>query len=752
MKYLYTILILLVLGTTNNINAQWVQANGPYGGVINCIGGNSWELFAGTNGGGLYRSTDNGNNWTRFIMPNTKLFNYSGNLDVINDIYVRDSIIIMTANTGFWVSNDDGNSWNYLLKLHYWDITNKFYFCGNYLIYAYKDSPNIAEFDSSFSDIIGGIAEGSFNYNIYRNLLEVNATYFNMNFIVAGTNYGVYVSSDTGKTWTRSNTNLTDTSIKAVAKCDSKIFAGTEKSGIFVSPDSGKSWLPCNSGLTTLSVTTLSVSDNIIYAGTNGGGIFRSTDYGASWQAMNTGLKNPFISQIYFKGNEIIAGTNGGGIYIYKGQSWDEKNNGLTASKINTFLRAGDKLFAGSDGGGIYLTTDEGVSWNEVNSGLQCFNINSLAMDGNNLFAGTTDGGIFRSTDYGQNWVAANNGISSINVNAITVSGNNIIAAGNPWGKNTSYIILNQEYLYADSCRLYLSSDHGNNWSLVDTGYVVNYLTSSNSDVFAGLIGGIGHSSDSGKHWNYINQFVATGEWEEYLPVYINQIIIRGSKIFAGQFHFGISSYNIQDIILDTLFQYPVYPTEIGIYPTCSFLSIAQNDTAIFSVYNGLTYYPLYGIDYSTDEGKNWKVIHTPFINGVPGLQLEPQANSISLSDKYLFVGTRNYGIWKLPLADIATGIKDKTVDLPTKYLLNQNYPNPFNPSTTIKYELPQSGFVSLKVYDILGREVQTLVNGNKIKGTYEVSFNGSNLASGVYLYKLKAGNFTSIKKMMLIK
>jgi hypothetical protein len=111
------------------------------------------------------------------------------------------------------------------------------------------------------------------------------------------------------------------------------------------------------------------------------------------------------------------------------------------------------------------------------------------------------------------------------------------------------------------------------------------------------------------------------------------------------------------------------------------------------------------------------------------------------------------FGHWSSIMAvSFITGIDKIESVLPTVYKLNQNYPNPFNPTTIIKYDMPESGFVSLKVYDILGREVQTLVNGNKIKGTYEVSFNGSNLASGVYLYKLKAGNFTSIKKMLLIK
>ncbi len=88
----------------------------------------------------------------------------------------------------------------------------------------------------------------------------------------------------------------------------------------------------------------------------------------------------------------------------------------------------------------------------------------------------------------------------------------------------------------------------------------------------------------------------------------------------------------------------------------------------------------------------------------------------------------------------------------PTSFLLSQNYPNPFNPSTTIKYSIPASNVVSLKVYDILGKEVANLVNEYKNSGTYEIEFNAANLSSGTYFYQLKAGEFTQTKKSVLLK
>jgi hypothetical protein len=88
----------------------------------------------------------------------------------------------------------------------------------------------------------------------------------------------------------------------------------------------------------------------------------------------------------------------------------------------------------------------------------------------------------------------------------------------------------------------------------------------------------------------------------------------------------------------------------------------------------------------------------------------------------------------------------------PTQFTLEQNYPNPFNPSTTVKYELPKASHVSLTVYDVLGREVSSLVNERMEAGVHEVKFDGSNLASGVYFYRLQAGDYVTTKKLLLMK
>jgi hypothetical protein len=92
------------------------------------------------------------------------------------------------------------------------------------------------------------------------------------------------------------------------------------------------------------------------------------------------------------------------------------------------------------------------------------------------------------------------------------------------------------------------------------------------------------------------------------------------------------------------------------------------------------------------------------------------------------------------------------TGNTPIIYSLSQNFPNPFNPVTRISYSIPKAGFVKIAVYDLLGREVETLVNEERQAGEFMMDFNGETLSSGIYYYKMEAGEFTSIKKMVLIK
>jgi hypothetical protein len=123
-----------------------------------------------------------------------------------------------------------------------------------------------------------------------------------------------------------------------------------------------------------------------------------------------------------------------------------------------------------------------------------------------------------------------------------------------------------------------------------------------------------------------------------------------------------------------------------------------------------------------------------------------------------LYWGWMSLDYMALPTSVLVTSVEDQA-SRPARFSLEQNYPNPFNPSTSIKYTVTGtrgqgSGIseVKLTVYDLLGREVAVLVNERKVPGTYEVSFDGAGLASGVYIYRLTAGSFVASRKMILMK
>ncbi len=139
------------------------------------------------------------------------------------------------------------------------------------------------------------------------------------------------------------------------------------------------------------------------------------------------------------------------------------------------------------------------------------------------------------------------------------------------------------------------------------------------------------------------------------------------------------------------------------------------------------------------------------FVNG-KGTTTEKQ--NYSFKDKGLSAGIYSYRLNQIDFDGTQNIIAETSVNLvlPEQFSLKQNYPNPFNPTTTIKYQTAATGIVSLKVYDILGREVATLVNETKAPGNYEENFNAANLPSGIYIYKLQAGSLTESKKMILLK
>jgi len=154
-------------------------------------------------------------------------------------------------------------------------------------------------------------------------------------------------------------------------------------------------------------------------------------------------------------------------------------------------------------------------------------------------------------------------------------------------------------------------------------------------------------------------------------------------------------------------------------------------------------------------SGKSFSINPNETISIVQSIDIETNWDADSLS-VVVFVQSSGlktvYQSETIKYSDLVVSNDDNANQIAEEFILEQNYPNPFNPSSTIKFSIPTSEFVTLKVFDILGNEVAALVNENKLSGTYEVLFSAARLSGGVYFYQLKAGEFLQTKKMILMK
>jgi hypothetical protein len=208
-------------------------------------------------------------------------------------------------------------------------------------------------------------------------------------------------------------------------------------------------------------------------------------------------------------------------------------------------------------------------------------------------------------------------------------------------------------------------------------------------------------------------------------------LVAKGAYLFAGTATGGIfrSSNNGTD--------WTAVNNGLGIYTQV--MTFGLSGTNLFAgSYGGHVFL-------STNDGATWTNVGT-------GLPAYLTTDALALSGPYLLAGVAGAGVWRRPLSEMITSVEHETSESPREFLLLQNYPNPFNPNTTIKYALPKASQVRLSVYDMLGRQVSVLVNEKRDPGVHEVKFDGSGLSSGVYLYRLRAGDFVQTRKLLLLK
>jgi hypothetical protein len=397
------------------------------------------------------------------------------------------------------------------------------------------------------------------------------------------------------------------------------------------------------------------------------------------------------------------------------------KTAGLDSVHVNALFANGTLLFAGTNGAGVYCSSDNGSSWFSVNSGLPTQYISCFGASGTRIFCGThlndlQNSGLFCSTDNGNLWNGTE--VDSVGIEKILSSGTHIYAlvSGGPF---TGTALLH-------------SSDCGVAWNRCQTPAEVSEIVVNDAFIFAfgdPILGpgdfraaGAYRSTDEGESWTLSNAgLVPMGLWPAFL--HGTTLFVQSEGSTASCFLFR-STNNGAD--------WNAVPP-ISIWLT----SFASHGCNLFIGDQIL------GVRLSTDDGTSW----TGVSQGLPSGSI----SALAVNDSYVFAAAE-HGVWRRRLSEIVTSIDELFAETPQTIRLDQNYPNPFNPLTTIRYGLPHKSHVTLTVFNTLGQQVATLVEGEQEAGYHEVKFDASGLSSGVYFYRLTAGSYVETKKLLLVR
>ncbi|HUI29347.1 MAG TPA: T9SS type A sorting domain-containing protein [Candidatus Acidoferrales bacterium] len=689
---------------TNLSVAQWVETNGPYGASVCSFAADSTTIFAGTIEGGIYRSTDDGISW---VSSNGAMVStYALSLAAIG----RNIFAGSGTGEGISVSTNDGITWrtvnNGLPPSPYGfqtGVIRALIVVGTH-IFAGINDPNAVVYcstDSGTSWNFAGSGITSGSISAFAIGPEGNDS-----IIAAGTNDGVFLSTDYGSTW--EGAGLKSEPIRSLAFYGRNLFAASFYDGVFTTSDNGVTWLAADSGLSSTQASCLLSNGSELFLGTYNEGIFRYNNDLRTWSAVNVGLPPDETNALFFNGNSLFAGLMEVGVCRSSnyGAGWNVSNKGMREYDIYSLASLGNIIFASSyysfrssDEGlnwvpimyrsaffadmdtvvfatadsGICFSTDQGVSWTTSpnDSPPLGFQYTALAAGEENLYLGgagmcdiCNQGGVYLSTDRGGCW--SYRGLA--NISALATSGAKVYAGDVANG----------------AANVLVSTDAGLNWdAILSAPYYMKAIAVREGEIFIGTEGGgVIHSTDDGKNWEYIDTGLSGS------ALLVSSILVCGQNVFAG--------------------------TGAGVF------SLDIDDTS-------------------------WNAINTGFVLSSDAVY------ALASGDSNLYAGL--YGsVWERPFSQITAVKQAVPPAAPLFFRLGQNYPNPFNPTTIIDYQLPSRSYVTLKVYDVLGRQVEILVNEYQSAGSHSVRFDASKLPSGVYFYRLEAGTYHETKKLLLLK
>lgn len=377
----------------------------------------------------------------------------------------------------------------------------------------------------------------------------------------------------------------------------------------------------------------------------------------------------------------------------------------------------------GAGGGGIWKTTNNGLNWVNTYNDYYMYDVKFIEQIGYAVNGNT----IIKTTNAGTNWqvIYQLNQNEPSNFRKVAMRSESLI-----------YVVYTGTFIYGQTTpsRIIRSLDYGNSWMTIFTGcgHDIRDISVNMRDGSISFVSDFAQfdtlwASRTGMQWL---------SWS--CPISVESVSNNDTScIFRINGRYGFAA----TATTNTLENWDI-----------KFLD-SEEGPCINSCYaNGRNYALVVTVG---GVGKVYKEIGSSW-NKLLELPSGYSYYSISCNNNYLFLSARMSNspytatILRYDLSTI--GIENGQENVPQHFQLNQNYPNPFNPVTKINYSVSKNSVVILKVYDVAGKEISTLVNKNQSAGNYSLSFDGSKLSSGVYFYRLIAGDFTETKKMMLIK
>lgn len=404
--------------------------------------------------------------------------------------------------------------------------------------------------------------------------------------------------------------------------------------------------------------------------------------------------------------------------YIFPQTGWIEQNSGINTTINCIYFENHEKGIAIGDSGKIIITSDGGNNWIPVLS-VTSQSLRSMSFSTEKTGYIVGDSGLnLKSTDGGLSWSPTNIPHHEFNFMTVFFLNENLGFAG---GKN---------YQFTDNY-IYKTTTGGISWDSLpeegkgsyvkkilfvtpDVGWAVKYHPPLGTEVLY-------KTTDGGYNW-----------------------IFQFNNYQINSFYFIDS---LKGWVLETLGSSYIYRTINGgqNWISCNFCGVGIGYSLSFINENNGWIGGGSNIHHTVNGGVNWINQNTSHVVKYNGIYFTDSLTGWTAGDSGVILKTTTGGV--------LTGFSNSSSEIPDQYYLSQNYPNPFNPVSKINFGLPRQGFVSLKVYNVLGNVVAVLVNESRSTGSYEVNFDGSNFPSGIYFYDLEVdGKIIDTKRMLLLK